>query len=216
MASVLYCLKFQRVKWSRFFLQILHYLFRIFRKWLFNHGWCQTLSPSEAMEKLMAETAAKSPAWPDCYLNASNRDISEYGRVSPNWQHVVSSDWYPHRYRLQSADGCVLVCVCMCVYAKCVCVCVSVHAGIRVCIIMDPPVQSEKHFTLRQPSAETDLHHSSEYNYHAGENGAEKWHSGILKRKVRQREREGVGGLWIPSALEILNWHYFSLQNRHQ
>lgn len=32
-------------------------------------------------------------------------EISVYGRVSPNWQHVVSNDWYPRRYHLLSADG---------------------------------------------------------------------------------------------------------------
>lgn len=138
-----------------------------------------------AMEILMTETAAKSPAWPDCYLNTSNRDISECGCVSPNWQHVVSSDWYPHRYHLLSADGHVFICV-----RVCACLSVSVHTGILVCIIMDPPVQSEKHFTLLQPSAETDLHHSSEYNYHAGENGAEKRTFRKIKKEKKKNERE--------------------------
>lgn len=201
------CLKFQRVKWSRFL-------------------YCNTSSILSGNDSSFMDGAKHCPH--------QKRWKNWWQRLQPNHQsgqnatwtlpieiyqsmgvfHRTDSMWFQVTDILTGIVCNLQMAVCASVWA-CMRECVSVHVGILVCIIMDPPVQSEKHFTLRQPSAETDLHHSSEHNYHAGENGAEKWHSGILKRKVRQRDGGG-GGLWISSALEILNWHYFSLQNRQQ
>ena len=124
-----------------------------------KQGWCQILSPPAEMWMRSngntecgdgSQITQLSRLLPEGLT--SNRDITAWACFTDLtaccFKWLIGSQVSLAIYRWP----CIYVCECAHMY-----VCMRV----LVCIIMDLPVLSEKHFSLGKPSAETDLHHSS-------------------------------------------------------